>query len=291
MRTRMLSLIAVALMTVALAAPAGAQGKPDGVGGGGPPSGVGDSGLYNNLSVPTLLVSAAGQSPQPYLTMGCGTAVAPGHDEQATDPDFDGYWTQKSESTWTATCGVVLAASAVIDWGDNLTGSTALKSGKTIRVEASLLAPVGAGDTGYYVEKLTDELDRYATYGTDGTTLAEAAADPGIDLPAPMTLARVWDPGAYLTIAELDKDDVVGSTVYEGVAVAEVNSAGAIVYGFNWGQKGAAPLPGSYRITFEVSTATTLTGVFDTVGDTDLPDAHTATLDIVLTASGGKNAR
>lgn len=219
MRTRVLSLIAVALMTVAFAAPAAAQRRPDGVGGGGPPAGVGDTGLLNQLSVPAAFVNGTPLVAAPTLSLGCGPAQAPGADGTPSDDVYLDYWLQKSEAQWSAAC---------------------------------------------------------STVDTAGTDMA----------------VRVWDPQAYLTIEALADGLVVGSPIYSGAAVAEINSMGGVVYGFTWGQKGAAPLPGDYRITFAVSTAATITAIDDVTGDTEVvPGGHAATLDITLTASGGKKRK
>ncbi|WP_062312956.1 hypothetical protein [Demequina rhizosphaerae] len=268
--------IAMTLAAVAFAAPASAQGKPDGVGGGGgKPPGVGDTEYGNNLSTPTIFVTGDGDSPMPTLRVECALSPqAPGDDGEAA---VGGYWLQKTKAEWSASCTETSEADVVIDWGDNLTGTTALKANKVIRVEAGLFAPADATTTGYLVSKLTDEIDRLATYGTDGTVLTD-------------TLTRVWDNDAHLTIDRKESDGSL-TTLVDEAAVAEINSLGSVVYGFNWGQKGNFPQPGNYRITFTVSAATDITGVVDTVGDTDLPDLHTATLDLTLTPSGSKRAR
>ncbi len=215
--------------------PGGGPGGGNG-GGGGPPTGE-EAG--NNLSVPALFIP--GLTGAPPLTFGtCGEATAP--EDVATNvpstfsaplapaPAGD-YYVQK-EDKWQAECAAAGAGAEVTaDWGDNLTGAP-LKAGTPIRVETGLLVNDGAalGMTGFTVWKLTDELDRLATYGTRGAADRNDA----------FAEVRAWDAGARLKIV---RDD--GFIVYDGAFTAEINSTGRVVYGYNW-QK---PLAGTYTIT------------------------------------------
>lgn len=157
------------------------------------------------------------------------------------------------------------------DWGDNLT-SAPLKAGTPIRTEmgliATLLNDAALPDmTGYTVYKLTDELDRLATYGTTD------------DQVTPYPEVRAWDAGARLKIERSD-----GFVVYDGPFTAEINSTGRVVYGYNW-QK---PLAGTYTITF---TAPNVEATAIAAGDNGtIVDPHTVTIEVNVAskAGGGK---
>jgi hypothetical protein len=280
-----LSVVALALAGTLLAAPADANG--------GRPGGVGGETAGNNLSVPAIFVG--GTVGGPTLRVPCGNSPqAPGADGVAAIGDstspYVGYWLQKSEATWSATCSVAGSASVVLDWGDNLTGTTALASGKTIRVEASLIDPAATGRTGYVIENLsTGLLDRLSVYGTNGTTFTSAAGD-GANGP---TATRVWDPDVRLDINLVDADGTFVASKYSGAMSAEINSMGAIVYGFNWGMKGAPPEAGHYVIVVTVSGHTTITGVQDWDANRMRisEDRHSTSLAVTLTPRGGKSGR
>lgn len=203
----------------------------------------GEETLGNNLSVPAVFVPGTGGAPT--LRLGCPPGpIAPDGPQSAT---FPGYWLQKTAATWSAACATRGSASVVADWGDNLTRSTTLKAGMPIRVEVGLLTTTDL--TGFVITNLTpDQLDRLATYGTDGSILGASALG-----------TRVWDSDAWLRI---QKD---GVTIHEARMTAEINSMGAVVYGYNWGIKGRSntPATGDYVLTFTVSGATSITGLTD----------------------------
>lgn len=218
----------------------------------------------NNLSVPAIFVPG----------VGVGTPICTAEDN--TDlPDplevsslYPGYWIQ-GEATWQADCTTADAATAGLEWGDNLT-SAPLKAGTPIRTEVGLLAPTTAHTmTGFEVEKLTpEELDRYATYGTDdGSGIANYPE------------VRVWNAGAQLSIVSSN-----GLEVYDGEYTAEINSTGRVVYGYNW-QK---PLSGDYTITFYVPDVTLASTDAGTLVDSDGDGAYDSVeLDVTVGMKGG----
>lgn len=174
------------------------------------------------------------------------------------------------------------------DWGDNLTTRPTMAAGKPIRVEVSLLDPAAVGMGGFVITNLTPELaDRLATYGTRG--VPEDAFVTG-DAGAPLT--RVFDTGATLTIELLNtaqvhglgRADLTASVIYDGPMTAEINSTGAVVYGYNWGSQGRknTPAPGTYRITFR-TVGTTIIGITDTAAQ-NVPtwDATSTSVTVVL---------
>ncbi len=262
-----------------------------GLAAGGPPPGRGhgtgeETTLGNNLSVPAIFVPGSTASGAPVLRVPCGsTPQAP---VGPTSAQFPGYWLQGTEATWSATCQEATSVTGIVaDWGDNLTTSPKLAAGKPIRVEVGLLDAAATGLTGYVVDNLTPELeDRLATYGTAGTSFVTGTAG------APQT--RVWDAGTTLTIQPLDQaGQPVGQPVYSGPISAEINSTGAVVYGYNWGSQGRSNTPsaGTYRLTFTTAMNTTITGVADT-GVVNVPtyDAHSTSVTVTLTSStsGGR---
>jgi hypothetical protein len=234
-----------------------------------------ESTLGNNLSVPAILVPSDSAGDLPVLRAGsCGAALAP---TGPTSTTFPGYYLQKTATVWQAACTVQASANATVNWGDNLTSRPVLSAQQPVRVEVALEATPTAPMLGFVVDKLTPELeDRLATYGTQGV-----ASD--------FTKVRVFDSGARLKIERLDGP---GGVIVDGPMSAEVNSVGAIVYGFNWGVKGkgARALPGVYRITFFTNRVN--------VAGVDSSDASKATftsgsssLIVSLAASAGKRGR
>ncbi|WES64925.1 hypothetical protein P0L94_02360 [Microbacter sp. GSS18] len=256
-----LSLVAAGVAALMVASPAFAAkgGEP------GAPSG---ETLGNNLSIPAIFVGD--MTAAPALRIPCAEAAAAVAPTGPQSTVYPGYYLQKTEAIWSATCSTATGDVHVLaDWGDNLTNDeVGVKAGKTIRVEMALMDNSGTSTTGYSVVKLEPEmLDRLSPYGTLGN-------------PEAMT-ARAWDSGARLEIKTAD-----GVTIYEAAATAEINSTGGVVYGYNWGQKGAFPPPGDYVITFTVSGGTTFDGTIDT---TDRADAsgQTATLAVTLLPKSG----
>ena len=279
---RLLILIVMLVAAFGATTSAMAAGGPPagrGGGGGGPGGGGETETLGNNLSVPAVFVPSSTAAGAPALRLPRGSAVAPSGPQSDV---FSGYWLQKTEATWSADCSTAAAASVVADWGDNLTASPSIAAGKPVRVEVGLLDPNAKGMTGYLVDNLTPTLaDRNATYGTNGTTFT--TGNPG----APET--RVWDSGAHLTIVPV-VDGVAGSPIYDGAMTAEINSTGAVVYGYNWGIGGSqnGPAAGTYRLTFTTSDATTITGVADAAA-ARVPtfEDHSTILEITVGAGSG----
>ncbi len=251
--------------------PGGGPGGGNG-GGGGPPTG-GEAG--KNLSVPALFVP--GLTGAPALWSPCGLEVAPSGDTThfappASTPDEtfgpEGDYYVQGEDKWQAECDTAVpGVDVTADWGDNLT-SAPLKAGTPIRTEMGLLVNDAAtlGMAGYTVWKLTDELDRLATYGTRGE-LDRSEAYPEV---------RAWDAGAHLKIERTD-----GFIVYDGAFTAEINSTGRVVYGYNW-QK---PVAGTYTITFTAPNVD-ITGILAPDNGT-VVDAHTVAINVVVAAKGG----
>lgn len=278
-RTPLFTLICFLVLTFAVfASPAIAKG--------GPPGGE-EAG--NNLSIPAIFVPDA--SGGPALRVPCGTYAVPGWDGALPSTVYDGYWLQKTAATWSADCATAVTASVLADWGDNLTTRPTVAAGKPVRVEVSLLDPAAIGMGGFVITNLTPELaDRLATYGTRG--VPEDAFTTGAE-GAPLT--RVFDTGATLTIELLDAAPVRGqgpagladltdTVIFDGPMTAEINSSGAVIYGYNWGSKGRknTPAPGTYRITFR-TVATTIIGITDTAGQ-NVPtwDATSTSVTVVL---------
>lgn len=275
-RTPQFTLICILILIIAVFASPSLAKK-------GPPGGE-EAG--NNLSIPAIFVPDA--SGGPALRVPCGTYAVPGWDGALPSTVYDGYWLQKTTATWSADCATAVTASVLADWGDNLTTRPTVAAGKPVRVEVSLLDPAAVGMGGFMITNLTPELaDRLATYGTRG--VPEDAFTTG-DSGAPLT--RVFDTGATLTIELLDAASVRGqgpvdlayTVIFDGPMTAEINSSGAVIYGYNWGSKGRknTPAPGTYRITFR-TVATTIIGITDTAGQ-NVPtwDATSTSVTVVL---------
>jgi hypothetical protein len=252
------TMLAAAVLVLGAGPATAAGGPPPGHGGGG------EETLGNNLSVPAIFVPSTAGAPT--LRTPCPTDAVAASGPTAT---YDGiaYYLQQTEAIWSAECTTASAASVQAKWGDNLLNGRALKTGSPIRVEMALLSDVTA--TGYTVLKLTDELDRYATYGTDGVQVELGA--------------RVWDAAAHLRIVS-----ATGVVVYDGPITAEINATGSVVYGYNWGiKKSTTTASGTYTLTFSVSDATTITaapaGEAGVTGFT----AHSAWVTVVVGGGGG----
>ena len=154
---------------------------------------------------------------------------------------YPGYWLQGTEATWSASCTEAASASVTAAWGDNLL--SAAKAGKQNRVEVALLDTADLGKVGYPITNLTPNLeDRYATYGTDGTSMLS----DGVNM-----VTHVWGPGATLSITGPSE-----SVVYNGPITAEINSSGAVVFGYNW----PASPAGDYTLVFTIGSGVTITG-------------------------------
>ncbi len=280
-----LTMVAALALTAVPAFAAGPGGAP---GAGGGRGGGNETTLGNNLSVPAYFVPNT--SGAPALRVACANSPQAPQGPQSTI--YTGYWLQKTEATWSAYCADKMTDNVTAQWGANLTDAPSIAAGKPVRVEVSLLDPAAPGLLGYTVIKLNDDPDRVAPYGTNGTTF-NTVADPNAG-----QVTRVWTPGATLKIEQL----VNGSytTIYDQPITAEINSTGAVVYGYNWGSMGKAPSAGAYRLTFSVPTATsesgvTITGVAtsDSTQRTPKYTASSTWLDITLTSThgGGRGGR
>ncbi|MGD8199650.1 hypothetical protein ACQE98_03190 [Ornithinimicrobium sp. W1679] len=254
-RTRMTTAAVAALVGLTMV------GVPASLAKGGPPVGAeAEDETSNNLSVPAVFVPAVGMT----LNFPCGPPVAPAEVVgQLPSEIFTGYYLQ-GEDTWQASCATadVDTVAVTAEWGDNLTNAP-LKANTPIRVEVGLTT-AGYTFTGFEVVKLTDELDRYATYGTLGVAVT------------PYPEVRAWDADAWLKIERID-----GLLVVNGPATAEINSTGRVVYGYNW-QK---PLPGTYTVTF---TAPNVDLIGADAGQVLDVDTVTLQVSVAVKAGGGK---
>lgn len=226
----------------------------------------------NNLSVPAVFVPST--SGAPTLNFPCGDPVAASGEttyfpalpvsENLPNGVTAGNYYVQGEDSWQAGCTTAAAGTVSVTaaWGDNLV-SAPLKARTPIRVEMGLMGDTSVYSmTGFDVVKLTDELDRYATYGTLG--VADAAYGE----------VRVWDAGARLTIKSTDGT----LTVFDGEATAEINATGRVVYGYNWSR----PVLGTYTITFTAPNVT-ITGADAGY----VVDTHTVAIDVTVKAKGG----
>lgn len=168
----------------------------------------------------------------------------------------------QGEATWQAQCGTTTdELSVTADWGDNLGGDAKLSVGAPVRVEVGLFVDTTvhsgyAALQGFKVVKLTEELDRNATYGTLG--FAEALGE-----------VRAYDDSAQLRIL-----DSTGTAIHTAPFEAELNSTGRIIYGYNWRPTAA----GAFTLEFTAQSVNILNGT----------DAHTATIDVtVIPRAGG----
>jgi hypothetical protein len=189
----------------------------------------------------------------------------------------EGYYFVQRDAAWQAPCRTLTETNAIGAWGDNLAGDAILKVGSPIRVELVLwnATTESDGKQGYKVIKLEPaELDRVSDYGhlaVDNAGTWEAApSDVG---------AIVHDPAATLKIVRI----VDGSVAYEGIAGAEINATGKIVYGHNL----RVGEPGMYRITYTLPNVT-LNGCEEGAA---VCVGHEAYLDIEVVAGGGGGKR
>ncbi len=243
---------------------------------GGPPHPPGEEETgSNNLSVPAIFVPDASGSP---FTGTCPSAAVDPSGVKGVDTNADGvpdehldYYVQ-GVATWQSECTTAAANAITVgaEWGDNLTNAP-LKAGTPIRVEIGFLAdPSGYSMTGYNVVKLDPTLlDRESHYGTLG----------GAQTPFPEV--RVWNSGVTLDIRSTNGSIVPANNID---FVAEVNSTGRVVYGFNWQQ----PVAGNYVI--KVHAPSVLLGTTDagTLSDSDSDgDYDTVALEVTVGNKGG----
>lgn len=258
------ALVVVAvLLTMGVWTPqAGAEEKK-----GGPPVDE----LSNSLSVPAVLIGGS-----PTLNWPCGSPVQPQGaplSGYALDPAAS-YYVQGIHS-WQASCATADLAEASAAWGDNLTGDARLKTNSPIRVEMGVLLmnATALGMTGFDVVKLEpNALDRESAYGT------QAVQNGGGFTSQPMTPfpeVRVFDAAATMRI--YDKDTGI-DVLPLGLASAEINATGRIVYGYNLN----VTQSGTYVIEF--------TAPHVLFGATDFgaisADGHTVTLEVVVSPGG-----
>lgn len=273
MLKKLLALFAMAglILTLGLSQAAyAARGTP------GPPDGVGEDTTPNSLSVPVINVATASAPfacTSTALVMPSGTTVyyPTGFENPIVTPPeggtlpAEGYYYIQGEATWQAECGTTTdMLSVAADWGDNLGGDAKLSVGAPVRVEVGLLVDTAvhtdyAALQGFKVVKLTEELDRNATYGTLG--VAEDLDE-----------VRAYDDDARLRIL-----DSSGNVIYDAVFTAELNSTGRIVYGYNWRPTAA----GEFTLEFTSPAVKILNGV----------DDHTATIAVTVTSATGGGGR
>ncbi|HVC68222.1 MAG TPA: hypothetical protein VND44_11545 [Acidimicrobiales bacterium] len=189
---------------------------------------------------------------------------------------YPGYWLQQTAATWSSYCTTATAATVTAQWGSNLTDSPQLHADKPIRVEVGLLDMAATGDPylGYAITNLTPTLpDQSATYGTDGTTFLS-----GVNGGAQ---TRVWGPGATLNIRDTGTDSVI----YNGPISAEINSTGAVVFGFNWGGSSSSTTDpaGTYELTFTIPSPITIDAV--AAGTTNQPTFTSDSTTLTVTVS------
>jgi hypothetical protein len=256
--------------------------------------------------MPTKFVPGGSTTDQPALRLPCnGLLQEPTPPSTELDPppitDKDGntvdlplanYFLQKTDSVWSGECvnaGSGTYVTVTTKWGDNLVGDGQLKARKPIRVEMSLTENNGTVyHQGYKVWKLTNEEDRFATYGTRGDP-----DDRLSDLPY-----MVFDSGAEFSIEKCTTLSAAGCTAWtsligKGFMSAEINSTGKVVYGYNWGvsTKGVKETPdaGTYRLRFYANN-TTITENTDLKADfcvTQPTEANCSEVIVTLTAGGG----
>lgn len=236
-----LTLVLVLVLLMAMPSVAVAKKKP--------PSG---GELTNNLSVPAVFVKASGETIP--FTVTCDASLLDPSGTPLTGYEIDtNYYYVQGIHTWQAQCATAdpNTITATLDWGDNLEGGEALKAGSPIRVEVGLTTTPQAAMTGYIVSKLEpSKLDRESAYGT----LAVGSPETGFTgVRTNFSVVRVWDSQATFSI----HNDTTGEWVVPANTPmsAEINSGGAVVYGYNWGIGGhgvkALPTAGTYTITFD----------------------------------------
>jgi hypothetical protein len=248
------TVVGIATMFLLVCALMMAQGRPPGVGGG-PPSGGGDTDFGNNLSVPVIFAEGIGVlggtvpvSSSPVLA-GDGTGLRPAAGEvfsslpmltTPTTVSVGGVtytiYLQGTENLWRAQWvnGHNLGAiPATANWSDNLTKQSWTAT-STIRVEMVLTAPTMPAMEAYGMVLLGSK--RASTGGTTGLTFSSTANVYGST--ARLRIQKITGKGGAIVPNFPCSFD---GAVYERYGVdgsggfsAEVNVAGAVVYGFNW---------------------------------------------------------
>jgi hypothetical protein len=167
-------------------------------------------------------------------------------------------------------------------WGDNLSGDAKLKVGSPIRVELGLFDDTGVSLLGYTVVKLEpSKLDRESAYGT----LAVPGASSGTWEAAPFAFGadkpvRIYDSAVTFSIQNV----ATGAYVVQPGSnpTGEINSGGAITYGYNL----RVAVAGEYDITFTIPNVD-ITGTNAGTFATDPAGSDTVTLRINVIAGGG----
>lgn len=268
----------------------------------------------NNLSWPTKFMPSVDAVKFPSVTCNTTYIQPTGStvffpEQEVTDKDGNvtiipegDYYLQKTDATWTADCiedDSSDSVEVIAKWGDNLVGDGQLRAKKPIRVEVNLTENNGTSDhNGYKVWKLDpNELDRNSRYGTrGGDTLNASVSDLDNFFPPsnPATQPyRVYDQGATLKIERCTSSacsTVDPTPIYNAFMPAEINSTGAVVYGYNWGTstKGVstAPEAGTYKLTF-ASVLTNITSNADSVAILCSEPVNKCTQVIVTLTQGG----
>lgn len=221
-----IAVFALAITPVANAAK-GDHGKPGG----------GEETATNNLSVPAVFIGGAGFGlTNPALQAPTG--------DPSTGWEAPGYYYVQGTNTWQAQYVEREGDTATAAWGDNLAGETAkATAGTPVRVEMGLTSTSETALQGYSVIKLQESLlDRESAYGT----LATANGDGTYSATAVVMPARVWGPGATLSIT--------GPTTASADMPGEINATGAIVFGYNW----TPQVAGTYTLTFNPPAGVTI---------------------------------
>lgn len=282
MRRKFLSVIGGTALAFTLLAPV-SSALAAGSGGGGGGTGE-ETTLGNNLSVPTMFIGDTATAPALRIAIDSTGILTAQEPTGTTSTDFPDYYIQGTDATWSAYAATAESATVTAQWGSNLKDSSALSADKPIRVEVGLLDMAAVGDPyqGYVVTNLTPDLeDRYATYGTDGTTFLSGEA-----VGEAVQSTRVWAPNTTLKITNVE----TGAVMYNGAIAAEINSTGAVVYGFNWGggNTTTSDPAGTYLLSFSVDKAVTIDAVTPgTINQPIVANPYTTSLVVTVGGSGG----
>lgn len=279
---RLLTTFVVITLMFALV-PAVALAKGPGGGGGG--GGGSETTLTNNLSVPTIMIGGG------FTGVTCGAEPTPlalipptGIPLSGYTIDPAAYYYVQGVNKWQAQCFTALAATAMGEWGDNLSGDAKLMVGKPIRVELGLFDTTGVTMDGYTVVKLEPEkLDRESKYGT----LATADGLGGFfATPTTFSRVRVFDKGVTFSI----KNVATGKYVVQPGSnpTAEINAGGSVIYGYNLRVTNA----GMYEITFVIPSVTiTEVDAGSFTSDPLAPDTVTLVINVIASGGGGGGGR
>jgi hypothetical protein len=236
-------------------------------------SGESETTAGNNLSVPVIFAEGIGVTGE---LLGTGNGLRPTAEEGiavdalpffygANKPDCGVYFCQGGANVWQAQWldGSALGVqSAEVKWGDNLTHHQ-FDTHTMLRVEVSLTAWSSPTMTGYNmpyaIGQGPDQMQ-----GTDGST---AAMVPSIYAVTPRLIIQKLDDVTREPVATVFDGAVWQKFGTEGPGGfgAEVNVAGAVVYGFNFVIRDVG-LPsefhrfGWWRITFQLDNSAQVAG-------------------------------